>query len=660
MANVTGDALELHDAYEAYHLLLTAFSEFHKSSFNVWCHCFCSPLGVLGLCGLLRFLSTWTPGVLAAAYMLSLVPALPANVYVATLGLVLLLLDLAGRLKCGSRAFLAMLALGFFLQDVAHWVSGEATFQSSYSGKNSYVDLENLGAWSQELTRHTYFLLPLCVDVALQRLGAEVGQPLPLEMQRIYGQGALLLLLAIWAAGLYCLDSKNGFAVFPGAPFRVRVLQSNLCSDAKSSEEDRRKDLQVIRDWAVARMPPSGMTSHWWHSDLQGEAFEAFRRCAESRVMARMFRSSFGEGHYCMDIVPGMNEVYISGPSRKDDEYNSDQVFYEKHLDGPYGFLPFASVYRCIVGMDRNLATTTIFPEAGIAKNAMLGDVLAFDFHREVHYIKREEQMLKESDEFRVVLKLHYCVYPRVLFPLGWLLAKLTTSYNVSFRGLFLLTIKPKNLFQRLMGMQVVIGTILFNAFEEHVGQRNLLYLIVSAALWYVTGSYKVFLVMTSYVHYLRYISTFYSRQDVDFGIFKRDVLLFKTLALLQLFGFYFFPGAVSGGAVSMDLDFCSLAMMAVGYSISLLATKALGVDRTYFGSELGKCEPLRVADFPYGYVPHPMIGSQLLALAGMMKCASFRAASPVWLVPIHASLYLVHMMQEHFDIYERSKVKEA
>lgn len=40
----------------------------------------------------------------------------------------------------------------------------------------------------------------------------------------------------------------------------------------------------------------------------------------------------------------------------------------------------------------------------------------------------------------------------------------------------------------------------------------------------------------------LRYISTFYVRKGIDFGSFKRDVLLFKTLALVQLFYQYFFP----------------------------------------------------------------------------------------------------------------------
>jgi hypothetical protein len=67
-----------------------------------------------------------------------------------------------------------------------------------------------------------------------------------------------------------------------------------------------------------------------------------------------MFRSLFSEKHYSVDVIEGMNEIYVTGPSRMDSSANSDQVFYTRHVDGPYGFIPFVSVYRCIVGMDNN------------------------------------------------------------------------------------------------------------------------------------------------------------------------------------------------------------------------------------------------------------------------------------------------------------------
>ena len=113
---------------------------------------------------------------------------------------------------------------------------------------------------------------------------------------------------------------------------------------------------------------------------------------------------------------------------------------------------------------------------------------------------------------------------------------------------------------------------------DSYFGQRNLIYLTMVGALWYITGSYEMFFALTSFVHYCRwpiahcslyfthttllpnllhfllpdflilnfascrYISTFYIRRGIDFGSFKRDVLLFKSIALSQLFYCYVMP----------------------------------------------------------------------------------------------------------------------
>lgn len=84
---------------------------------------------------------------------------------------------------------------------------------------------------------------------------------------------------------------------------------------------------------------------------------------------------------------------------------------------------------------------------------------------------------------------------------------------------------------------------------------------------------------------------------------------------------------------------------------MSLKATRALGLKRTYFGVELGLEQPKWITEFPYGYIPHPMIVSQCVALLGFFKLAAFRSAC-WWLVPVHLACYMVHMMQEHFDLH--------
>jgi hypothetical protein len=47
------------------------------------------------------------------------------------------------------------------------------------------------------------------------------------------------------------------------------------------------------------------------------------------------------------------------------------------------------------------------------------------------------------------------------------------------------------------------------------------------------------------------------------------------------------------------------------------------------------------------------MIVSQIWALLGFYKAAHFRAEWP-FVVPLHVALYVLHMLQEHFDIYRR------
>lgn len=169
---------------------------------------------------------------------------------------------------------------------------------------------------------------------------------------------------------------------------------------------------------------------------------------------------------------------------------------------------------------------------------------------------------------------------------------------------------------------------------------------------WYPTG-YPLFLYLTSYLHYCRYIHLFYVRDASQHAAFKRDVLLYKTVSLGQLFYLY-----LSATQWMRDPDWVGIAMVVAGYFTSIMATKALGVDRTYFGIELGLCKFEYTAQWPYGPalggllpgIPHPMITAQQFALLGLYKADAFRAAWP-YLVPGHLVLYTAHMLQEIFDI---------
>ena len=294
-------------------------------------------------------------------------------------------------------------------------------------------------------------------------------------MQKLHAFAWLLTPLLVFALGAFSLDSKNKFCIFPGAPYFYRVLQCNLTdegekekgADGKSSKhKSKAKDMTAIRDWVLTKNPSEDKSSHWWYKELAGAQKESFENCANASQISSVFRELFSEKNYCMDVIEGMNEIYVTGPRRDDEAANSDNVFYSRHVDGPFGMLPFVSCYRCIVGMDNNQTITTHFPLAGVDKNACTGDVLAFDFNREVHYITKNDAKRLESDKFRVVLKLHYCIYPRVLAPMGWLMSFLNTRYNQGFRALFLKTINPQSPYEHFLAWNVNFQTWLMDIVE--------------------------------------------------------------------------------------------------------------------------------------------------------------------------------------------------
>ena len=144
---------------------------------------------------------------------------------------------------------------------------------------------------------------------------------------------------------------------------------------------------------------------------------------------------------------------------------------------------------------------------------------------------------------------------------------------------------------------------------EAYFGYNNIAYIALLAALG-AAVDYRIFLIGTSFVHYLRYISTYYHREGCAYEVFKRDVLIYKTLAVSQIV--FWYAHAVSDGFKNIPaaVDATGLAMIAIGYAASVYCTKLLGVDGTYFGIELGfvKADKHYVQKFPYGIIPHPMI----------------------------------------------------
>jgi len=249
-----------------------------------------------------------------------------------------------------------------------------------------------------------------------------------------------------------------------------------------------------------------------------------------------------------------------------------------------------------------------------------------------------------KNEDRRITLKLHYVVYPKCFGPLGKMKGTLATWYNTTARNLFLNTIAPSNLLWRFMAWNVLFWTDVVFKLEKYCGMNNIFATLGLYLLGRQVHPY-FFMAATSYVHYCMYIATYHLRDRINFGVFKRNVVFFKTIALTHLCWSYL---------SNFTYDPVSIAMLVVGYGLSTSATVALGIDQTYFGVELGKMDPNFVNCFPYNCIPHPMIIGSMVGLLGFFKMATFRAAFP-YLVPMHCAMYSIHCIQEQVrDIYKK------
>ena len=331
---------------------------------------------------------------------------------------------------------------------------------------------------------------------------------------------------------------------------KSRVLHCKFRKDDPSLTQ-----LHSIREWVIHQYPSVSTSTHWWFKDLPPDIKDSFYNIAKDKRIIEMFNEYFGKGMY-IDLLHDMNEVYVSPPSN----HNKDNIFYKdfgrRHIDGPFFSIPFASCYRVIVGLDENKDIMTVFhltPESYIIKT---GDVVGFDFNRECHYISpiirnseandasRTSQTSRTS--YRVVLKIHYCVYSRWACVFGYVLSKLSILYNKLFRDIgdlryfFLLTLKPQSKSTTYIAKLMLLSTHVYHDIEFYIGNNNIQYI---SWLFYIASKthWNVFLFGSSFVHYLRWIDTV--KHDggslSGSGIFRRDYYVFKFLYMLNYFHLY-------------------------------------------------------------------------------------------------------------------------
>lgn len=173
-----------------------------------------------------------------------------------------------------------------------------------------------------------------------------------------------------------------------------------------------------------------------------------------------------------------MNEIYLSVIEGQ----GSDHIFVNKHLDGPFFFLPYCYVYRCILGLSNNPTIFTHFiaphyptqngkrePSSQKnnkieiqSKNIDIYEYIAFDYNRDIHYIDTiggepktpTTKYVPPNDKNapRVVYKLHYIICPSFVpsFVVGFY-KYLHISYNNTMRFLFVNSQKNDSYLSRMI-----------------------------------------------------------------------------------------------------------------------------------------------------------------------------------------------------------------
>ena len=557
------------------------FDKYHQNNYNILLHLITT---ILSIVIVLSFVPSKFRLNLVTFYLILTKLILKDKLWLYNFIVVLVIFWLSNIINIKYKNKIYLLVCLIILQELSHYIFGEATYQSQYLFKKNGFNL---------LIYHTIFLLPLLINTLINK--------------------------------------KDFVEIFTN---KDRVIKTNLNSKKDS------KDIEDIKEWVLNQKPTKDHTTHWWVSDLPNNLQNAFNRLANSDKFKEEVYKKFDKNTYDIVVESGMNEIYVAAFSHNK---NSDTVFYTKHIDGPLGILPFASVYRTLIAITDNEYIRTRFPS--VPKDYVLskGDMLSFDFNREIHYIDRLEN--NKKPEYRIILKVHHLIYPKFLKSYSKLYGYLTTEYDKIARKGFLKTLKPKNIFQKTLA-EIIIGiTHVWYRIEEYVGFNNIIYVSLVYLLSKYFNNYSIFLYLTSFIHYIIYISTYHHRKDINFNNFKRDAMIFKTLAIINII--FILKNYFDGNLTSL-----SSILIIAGLSLTLYSSYKLGVDHTYFGYELGKVKAKWVKGFPYNTIPHPMIVGQLIALVGILLMKGVFKDYKIYFI-LHILFYTIHIIQK---IYVRNR----
>jgi len=193
---------------------------------------------------------------------------------------------------------------------------------------------------------------------------------------------------------------------------------------------DENAAISILNVYTENVKSPDGKTYHEYIEQSPVEIKTAFDSIKMGDILKKMLHFYPG---CVLESIDGMNEIYITAIG----SVGSDRVFETEHLDGPFFFLPFCTVLRCVFALRGNKSIITKFPEANMQVVLHTNKFVAFDYNRDAHFIWKDPNI--HDNGKRILLKLHYLVVPRYMpRPIVNLYKNVHTRYNQFMRRLFL------------------------------------------------------------------------------------------------------------------------------------------------------------------------------------------------------------------------------
>lgn len=187
-------------------------------------------------------------------------------------------------------------------------------------------------------------------------------------------------------------------------------------------------------------------------------------------------------------------------------------------------------------------------------------------------------------------------------------------------------------------------------SFEKY-SFSNLYYLLPLMILSYYT-KYTIFLIGTSYIHHIRYIVTYYYRNNVEYIKFKKEVISYNIISHLQLYILYLTSYKNTQEILSNKY---SIIFIIFGNILSVYCIYLSGIDICCLGLELGYITK-RITKFPCNLSLNPIILSQLIILYLMNNNYIFNK-NWSYLAHAHMMFYIVHIMQHYLNIFIKCKL---